>query len=87
MPNQEEAKISAYNLCCMTEANMEKVRVLRLIEYIGDREWVEETLSRSLKGTHFITKDRIIRCATLGDFPELIDDSNVSIGFPTEAED
>lgn len=26
---------------------MEKVRVLRIIEYVGDREWIEMTLRQS----------------------------------------
>jgi hypothetical protein len=48
------------------------IRVLRLLEYVGPREQVEETLKRSIKGT-FRAGRIIIRSATLGDFPEVLE--------------
>lgn len=51
---------------------MDIIRVLRLIEYEGPRDWVEDTLSRAVKGTLIVRNDCIIRAATLGDFPSLV---------------
>jgi hypothetical protein len=61
----------------------DKVRVLRLIEYSGPRQQVEDQLNRSMRdGTHgpgrFNTTDPkregvTIKIATLGDFPELLE--------------
>jgi len=56
----------------------EKVRVLRMLEYVGDREWVEDTLNRSsvpLNGTSgkHTGKHNIIKSATLDQFPEILD--------------
>ena len=52
----------------------ERVRVLRLIEYTGDREWVERTVSRSIKGTLIVneSKGQMIRAVSLGDFAEIL---------------
>ncbi|MCP1159302.1 hypothetical protein [Bacillus infantis] len=61
----------------------EKVRVLRVLEYVGDRKWVEETLSKGgvpangqvvLRG-----KDtgRIIKSSLVGDFPEVLSKEEV----------
>ena len=40
---------------------MEIVRVLRIVEYVGSRERVEETVRRSLHGDK-VMKDLTIRC-------------------------
>lgn len=50
---------------------MDKVRVLRVVEYIGTREWVERTVARSLHGT-MVLKDGEIRAATVGAYPEVL---------------
>ncbi len=50
----------------------DKVRLLRIIEYIGPREWVEEIVSKSIQGTKIIAKDKIITAVTLGTFPEIL---------------
>jgi hypothetical protein len=54
----------------------EKIRVLRLLEYIGPRDQVERTLTRSsvpLNGTAPIGATNIqIKSAMLGPFPEVI---------------
>lgn len=55
---------------------MEKVRVLRIIEYVGERDWVEETLKFSsvpLNGTKHINKSNVIKSAIIDTFPELLD--------------
>ncbi len=52
---------------------MEKVRVLRVIEYVGSRCVVEETVQRSIHGAKTVTKDLTIRVTTIGEFPELLD--------------
>lgn len=50
----------------------EIVRVLRVIEYIGPRGWVEDIVSRSIQGTKKIGKDTFIRGATIGNYPEIL---------------
>lgn len=70
----------------------DQVRVLRLIEYVGPREWVESTLERSVKGTRHVGKGTI-RAVTLGDYPEILenlpedDRSKMEIGPRTQGED
>lgn len=58
---------------------MDRVRVLRVIEYVGDREWVENTLSRSIQGTKVVDskygKANEIRTAIVGNFPEILIDN------------
>jgi hypothetical protein len=53
------------------------VRVLRIVEYIGPREWVEKTIARSIHGTRFCDKyngfESKISAATIGEFPEILE--------------
>ncbi len=52
----------------------EKVRVLRIVEIIGDREAVEEQVRASLHGERIVRNGRVtIRSATLGEFPEILE--------------
>lgn len=51
---------------------MDKVRVLRIIEYVGDRDWVENTLNNSIKGTVEFNKGCFIKSAIIGDYPEIL---------------
>lgn len=52
------------------------VRVLRLIEYVGDREWVESSLERrQIKGS-WICPNGTIREAIVGDFPMVVGDTD-----------
>lgn len=58
----------------MTE---EIVRVLRIIEYIGPREWVAKQIAdRQLKGTKVMQHPRlgevIMNEAIIGDYPEML---------------
>lgn len=48
------------------------VRVLRVIEYVGPREWVESTIEKSVVGTRQIDKDKKIHAATIGLYPEYL---------------
>lgn len=51
---------------------MDKIRVLRIIEYIGDRGRVEEVVSKSIHGTKNVEKGLIIRATTIGSYPEIL---------------
>jgi len=51
---------------------MDKVRVLRIIEYVGEREAVEETVANSIHGTREVSKNLTINAATIGMYPEVI---------------
>jgi hypothetical protein len=44
----------------------EIIRVLRVIEYEGDREWIERTLAKSIEGEYVISPTRIIRATVVG---------------------
>ncbi len=53
---------------------MEIVRVLKIVEYTGPREWVEQTITKSLpKETHF-GNFQTIRTAVLGIYPEILEE-------------
>jgi len=52
---------------------MDKVRVLRLISYEGNRDWVEKLLEQSIQGTKTLPEGTI-KAGTLGDFPEVLED-------------
>jgi hypothetical protein len=50
----------------------EYIRVLRVLEYIGPRGWVEQTLANSIQGERRVGPDRVIRAATIGLYPEVL---------------
>lgn len=53
-----------------------RIRVLRLLEYIGSAEFVETSLSnRAVKGQHKVGGG-MIREAFIGEFPETLDSTN-----------
>lgn len=61
----------------------EKVRVLRILEYVGDREWVENTLKNGsvpANGTseYFSGKENIIKSAIIDGFPEILSSNDDS---------
>lgn len=60
------------------------VRVLRVIEYVGYRDWVEETVSRSIHGIKEVKPGCLIRAATLTEYPEIL--SQTSTGTQQEEE-
>lgn len=54
---------------------MDKVRILRVIEYVGDRDAVESIVSRSIHGERSYNSgqgDVTIRVATVGIYPEIL---------------
>ena len=52
---------------------MDKVRVLRVIEYIGTREAVERVIARSIHGVKKVDNNLEIRAATIGIYPEILE--------------
>ena len=59
----------------------DKVRVLRIIEYVGDREWVENTLKQNsihmdgVKEFHSHNhpeENNVIKSAIIDKFPEIL---------------
>ncbi|MBD5589341.1 hypothetical protein [Clostridium botulinum] len=51
----------------------EKVRVLRIMEYVGDREWVENALKKGsvpADGLKYFG-DRVIKSCLIDKFPEV----------------
>ena len=56
------------------------VRVLRVVEYVGPRAWVEDIVARSIHGTKkcgssFLRQD--INAATIGAYPDILIESGV----------
>lgn len=49
------------------------VRVLRVIEYVGPRSWVETQVANSIQGQRLIGSDCVIRVATIGNYPEILE--------------
>jgi len=47
------------------------VRVLRVIEYVGTREWVEDIVSKSVHGVKTLGNGQI-RASTIGEFPDIL---------------
>ena len=61
----------------LKENTMERIRVLRIIEYTGERKFVEDLVERAIQGTKTFqpfgsTEPLIIRVATLGTYPEIL---------------
>ena len=55
---------------------MDKIRVLRVIEYVGPRDAVERVISTSIHGERRIPSgigELIIRAATIGIYPEILE--------------
>lgn len=48
------------------------IRVLRVLEYVGERSEVENALKRSIKGTRIVNTKLTINAATIGDFAEIL---------------
>jgi len=54
----------------------DKVRVLRILEYVGDRDWVESTLAEAhvpMNGMFKNKKGCMIKSAIVDQFPEILD--------------
>lgn len=56
---------------------MDTVRVLRIIEYVGPRDAIEKQVAGSLHGERLGTRTEhgqvVIRAATIGVYPEVLD--------------
>lgn len=53
------------------------VRVLRVLEYVGDREWVENTIELSIQGVRAFHDEKRgvggeVRAATVGVYPDYV---------------
>lgn len=57
----------------------DQVRVMRVLEYTGDRDLVEATIKKSIHGVKTI-KGMTIKAATLGLYPEIIDNMITDFG-------
>lgn len=57
----------------MANQKEDVVRVLRIIEYIGPRSWVENTVTRSIHGKRMINADSSITVVTLTEYPEILE--------------
>ena len=63
----------------MKGRNMDRVRVIRVLEYEGPRDWVEETLAqRGVKGTKDLGRGWVIREAIVGDFPVVVEEKKTT---------
>jgi hypothetical protein len=51
---------------------MDIVRVLRVIEYVGERDDVERIVRLSIHGEKDLGNGMTIRAATVGTFPEIL---------------
>lgn len=58
------------------------VRVLRIIEYTGPRDRVEETIANSIQGTRDCGRGLIIRGATIGTYPEILEQGQSTTDAP-----
>lgn len=61
----------------------EMVRVLRIVEYIGPRDWVESTVNKSIQGVKLLGEGKQIRATTLGNFPDIISPEKDPTTSPT----
>ena len=48
------------------------IRVLRVVEYIGERAEVEKVINLSVKGTRIVNDKLTINAVTVGDFAEIL---------------
>ena len=70
---------AAYSIADLTERleprapTQDTVRVLRLVEYTGNRSWVEEAVKSAIHGTKTIPGKGKITAVTLNEFPEVLE--------------
>ena len=48
------------------------IRVIRVVEYIGERAEVEKVINLSVKGTRIVNDKLTINAVTVGDFAEIL---------------
>lgn len=61
---------------------MDDIRVLRVIEYTGPRDKVEDQVARSLYGEKRLPTGVTIKAATVGAYPEILKGLPVIEGWP-----
>ena len=68
--------------------SQQKYRILRIIEYVGEREWVDEQIAkRAVKGTYHIPTGRgVIREAIIGETAEVVDIDYVGLQVQKETQ-
>jgi hypothetical protein len=54
---------------------MDIIRVLRVVEYVGPRDKVEQQVARSISGPANFGNGVIIRAATVGQYPEVLNEA------------
>ena len=63
-------------------SSQDQIRVLRIVEYVGDRAWVERQVAQSLHGTREVSwkegKGKITS-ATLHEFPEVLEKARLDV--------
>lgn len=62
--------------------DMDNIRILRIIEYTGPREKVEDQVARSLHGEKRLPNGVTIKVATIGTYPEILQNLPVEEGLP-----
>lgn len=62
------------------------IRVLRILEYVGPRSEIEKTLSNSIQGEIRLGRS-VIRAATLGLFPEILESDSAEPPTPMKESD
>ena len=69
---------------------MDRIRVLRIIEYDGPRDWVEHQVANSIQGTKTLDHSRdfsgvlTIRAATIGTYPEIVESEDITRFYEKE---
>ena len=58
----------------LDEKKEDIIRVLRIIEYVGERSRVEKTIEESIHGCRTLL-NLTIRVATIGEYPEILERS------------
>ena len=70
---------------------MDRVRVLRIVEYEGPRVWVEETVARSVHGRRHIgfgtDGPGYITGVTISQFPEILEQARETPAAPASPEE
>lgn len=65
---------------------MDTIRILRVVEFTGPREQVERQVANSLHGEKRLSNGVVIRVATLGAFPEILESLPVTESFGSYGE-
>lgn len=74
--NVEGGSIVFFSTQLVPEAPKPKediVRVLRVIEYVGPRERVEQVVAKSIHGEKDAGRGLVIRASTVGAYPEILE--------------